>query len=72
MTKKQRYEIQNHSESRLDERTKEKRYWVLKGTVGHFYTCAHFGDVQYTALCVFDSRKAAEKHVEALDENQML
>lgn len=71
MTKKQRSSIQSHSESRLEERAEEKRYWVLKGTVGHFYTCAHFGDIQYTALCVFDSCKAALEHVEALDENQM-
>lgn len=71
MTKKQQYDIQSRSESRLDERTEEKRYWVLKGRVGRFYTCAHFGDLQYTALCVFDTREAAVEHVEALDENQM-
>lgn len=71
MTKKQRNSIQNPSGSCSEEHGEEKRYWVLKGAVGHFYTCAHFGDVRYTALCVFDSREAAVEHVESLDENQM-
>lgn len=71
MTKKQRNGFQNRSRNHTEESGEEKHYWVLKGAVGHFYTCAHFGDTQYTALCVFDSRQAALEHVEALDENQM-
>lgn len=82
MTKKERNGIQsrpdNLEEAQVGEHAddkdgenREKRYWVLKGTVGHFYTCAKFPDIQYTALCVFDSREAAVEHVESLDENQM-
>lgn len=59
------------SGGRLDKRGKEKRYWVLKGATGCLYTCARFHDIRYTALCVFDSHRAARQHVENLDENQM-
>lgn len=53
------------------EREKSSRYWVLKGRSGCFYDCASFDDVRYTALCVFDSREAAEANSASLDENQM-
>jgi len=46
-------------------------YWVLKGKTGCLYDCASFDDLRYTALCVFDSREAAEANSASLDENQM-
>ena len=44
---------------------------MLKGTLGDFYICAKFDDIQYTALCAFDSREAVEEHVKSLSENRM-
>lgn len=52
-------------------RREDGGYWVLRGASGSFYTCVRFGDLQYTALCVFDSREAAREHAGSLDENQI-
>lgn len=76
MTNKQRDGIQNRLADcsyrrSSDGRGEEKRYWVLKGKLGCFYTCARFHDVRYTALCVFDSREAAVEQIESLDENRL-
>lgn len=46
-------------------------YWLLKGKMGCFYDCARFHDPRYTALCVFDSREAAEENAASLDENHL-
>ncbi len=75
MTEKERNEgpdeTQGRPEKRLIKGGDKGRYWVLKGRLGCFYTCARFHDIRYTALCVFDSREAAAEHLEGLDENQL-
>lgn len=49
-----------------------RRYWVLKGAERDFYICAMAGPRDWrAALCVFDSRAAAEAHLESLGEAQV-
>lgn len=49
--------------------TRRERYWVLEGTKRDFYICATAGRRDWrTALCVFDSRAAAEGHLASLGE----
>lgn len=45
---------------------------MLKGAKRDFYICATAGRCDWcTALCVFDSRAAAEEHLRSLGEAQM-
>jgi hypothetical protein len=45
---------------------------VLKGAERDFYICATAGPRDWrTALCLFDTREAAEAHLESLGEAQM-
>lgn len=52
--------------------TRHERYWVLTGVKRDFYICATAGRRDWrTALCVFDSRTAAEEHLRSLGEAQV-
>jgi hypothetical protein len=45
---------------------------LLGGRRGNFFVCArYYGGEEYVALCVFDSRDAAEDHLRGLSETQM-
>jgi hypothetical protein len=48
-----------------------ERYWVLKGQRRDFYICARPGCHRCTALCVFDSERAARKPLSILDKPRM-
>lgn len=51
---------------------RRERYWVLGGAERAFYICAVAGRRDWrTALCVFDSRAAAEEHLAGLGEARM-
>lgn len=51
---------------------RRERYWVLKGAERDFYICAVAGRRDWrAALCVFDSRAAAEEHLSSLGEARM-
>lgn len=53
-----------------DEPRDRKRRWVLKSERRDFFLCASGEDPQ-AALCVFDSREAAEEHLANLSEPKM-
>lgn len=46
-------------------------YWVLRGQKRDGYICARPGCPRFTALCVFDSERAAREHLGGLSESQM-
>jgi hypothetical protein len=51
---------------------RDRSYWVLKGAERDFYICATAGPRDWrAALCVFDSKEAAEAHLASLGEAQM-
>ncbi len=52
-------------------RRPEERYWVLKGQSRDFYICARPGCHRCTALCVFDSERAAREPLRTLSEPRM-
>jgi hypothetical protein len=54
-----------------DEPRDRKRRWVLKSERRDFFLCASGGEDPRAALCVFDSRKAAEEHLQDLSEPKM-
>jgi hypothetical protein len=54
-----------------DDYPRKDSYWLLGGRYGNFFVCARYGGKEYTALCVFDSRDAAEDHLRSLSEPQM-
>lgn len=60
-----------HAWSRAREPERASGYWLLKGRSGCFYDCARFKAPRYTALCVFDSREAAEENARGLDEDHL-
>lgn len=46
-------------------------YWVLKGPRRDCFVCANFGEDEHAALCLFDSKGAAEEYLRCLSELQM-
>jgi len=46
-------------------------YWILRSPRRDCFVCARFGKDEYAALCVFDSREAAEAYLCFLSEPQM-
>lgn len=47
-----------------------ERHWVLKSERQDFFLCAAGGDPR-AALCIFDSKEAAEDHRQSLSEPKM-
>lgn len=47
------------------------RRWLLKSERRDFFLCASGGEDPRAALCVFDSREAAEEHLDGLSEPKM-
>jgi hypothetical protein len=59
------------AERKAGNRVPYDTYWVLREPRGDCLVCARFGKAEYAALCVFDSREAAEEYLSYLSEPQM-
>lgn len=46
-------------------------YWTLRGPREACFVCARFGRDEHAALCVFDSRAAAEEFLGCMTEAQL-
>jgi hypothetical protein len=55
----------------IQARRPEERYWVFRGQKRDFYICARPGCHRCTALCVFDSERAARESLRTLSEPRM-
>jgi hypothetical protein len=59
------------AEREADNHASSDAFWVLRGPRRDCFVCARFGKGEYAALCVFDSREAAEEYLGYLSEPQM-
>ena len=59
------------AECEVGNRVPHDKYRVLKGFQRDCFVCAMFGKDEHAALCVFDSRTAAEESLRSLSEPQM-